>query len=239
MEQEIYDDIGRYVAGEMEGEELRAFEEKLKSDPELKEKTALFRSVSSSLANRFQHEEKEKELTSNLAMLAQEHIIEAKPARFKWYALAAAASVVLCAVIFYTTQTSNPEYDRYASFEPLALVERGETDSLKVQAQKKFNEKKYTEALPFINAVLQQEPKNADLKIYKAIILVELDQYREADALLDSIRTIPSVYQDKAQWIRALSALKQKEYEACRTLLMEIGPEDDHYKEAQRLLDDL
>lgn len=241
MDEEIYEDIGRYVAGEMDEQERRAFERRLEADPTLKEQVTLFRSVSESLATRFQREEDEKKFRANLSGLAEEHITEhdGRSSRLKWYSLAAAASVILCAVIFYKPFSSKPSYDEYAVFEPLALAGRGQTDSLKILAEHTFNEKQYDDALAYIDAILKEEPSNTELKMYKGIALLQLDRYPEANAIFDSIRITPSIYRDHALWLRALSALKQKEYNTCRSMLEEIKPGADDYKKAQALLDEL
>lgn len=240
MEAEIYDEIGRYVAGEMEGEELHAFEARLKNEATLQEKVALFRFATTSLDARFSREAQMAKLKETLSAMGDAHITEqsAGSGKTKWYWMAA-ASITLCAAILYGMLSSKPDYSDYAVFEPLALTERGAANPLKTQAEQTFNNHEYVKALTFINAVLQLEPDNTELKLYKGIALIELNQYVEATALLETIRKESPVYSDRALWLQALGELKQQHYDACRSLLKEIKPGADDYSKAQDLLDDL
>jgi len=240
MEEEMYEAIGRYVAGEMEGEELRAFERELQADPDLQEKVRVFAEISASLSGRFKNEEKEKAFKDNVKHLADQHIHDHSGTSRKWYVWAAAASVLLCAVLFYRSFSPTlPTYEAYSTHEPLALASRGETDSLKVQAEDAFNNGDYITALDYFNRILAQEPDNTELLLYKGIALIETDRAAEADALLTSICTKAEVYCAKTYWLRALNALKQKDYEACQSYLKQIEASSDEYSKAQKLLNDL
>jgi predicted Zn-dependent protease len=156
-----------------------------------------------------------------------------------WYLWAAAASIALiCAFLFYTS-SSTPEYSAYAHYEPLALAERGNEDASTLKAQQAFNTRQYAEAVAAINVLLEQDGNNDALKIYKGISLLELDRVAEANSLFTEVSNTPSVYKDKALWMLALSALKQKEYKTCEDFLKKIPAGSPEYKQAQELLGEL
>lgn len=241
MEGELYEKIGRYVEGEMQGEELKEFEDQMQIDGTLREKVDVFSSVEQALSGRFQNDTNEQGFNNQIARLAGAHIVEdaEKPSKIKWFLWAAAASVILLAVIFFSTPSSEPTYADYAVYEPLALAERGDTDSVKLLAESAFNGKEYEKALRYVDAILREDMENTSLQIYKAIALIELGRYDEADDLLNSIERRDSLYRDKAIWWQALSALKQREYDRSKALLIRISEDADEYKRAQTLLDEL
>lgn len=238
MEEELYETIGRYVAGELSEDERKAFEKKMQADPVLHEKVQLFSAASHSLSVKLSGEQQETKLKETLSRLGTEYIIANENKPIKWYALSAAACIALV-MAFYFYTSPKPRYEEYANFEPMAIAERGVSDSIVILAEKTFNAKKYEEAIQAIDRILQEEPGNTELKIYKGIALLQTDRFNEANVLFDSIRATPTVYQNQALWLRALSALKEKEYDVCRTLLQEIKPEEEKYKQAQEILDDL
>ncbi len=242
MEEEIYILIDRYMSGELEDTELKAFEERMKNDPGFAEKVKLYMSLSQNLASRFSGEKDLEDLRKNLATVSAKHLQEGEGAKvisLKWYYWAAAASVALiCLVLFYRDSSSLPEYADYAVHQPLALAERG-NDSLRQQAEEAFNSKRYDRALGYFNNLLEVDSSNAELQLYKGITLLELDHIAQAESIFKQIKASNEVYRDAAVWYLALGALKRHDYDECRTYLSQIPEDSDYYDLAREILDDL
>lgn len=241
MEEEIYLSIDRYLANEMDSKEKRAFENRLKQDQSLADKLKVYRSTSAVLQAKYQREEKEAMFKHNLAKIMAEKPAkrEGKVVKLNWYGWAAAASVALLCVALFYTSLSRPDYSDFANHEPIALVQRGENDDAKLKAQQAFNNGEYKFAVVLFTKLIESDQNNTELKLYKGIALLELDKVNEANELFDAVRKSGSVYKDKATWMRALSALKQKDYATCESFLKEIPKGSDEYDEAQRLLSEL
>jgi len=241
MNEEIYLSFDRYLAHEMPADERAAFELQLTSDTVLAEKFRLYQEVLEIVGPRHQREEQEMAFRKNVASIGHEEIAEktGRTVKMNWYLWAAAASIALvCAFLFYTS-SSTPEYSAYAHYEPLTLAERGDEDAAALQAQQAFNTQRYAEAVTAINVLLERDSKNDALKMYKGIALLELDRVEEANSLFTEVSHTSSIYKDRALWMLALSALKQKDYKACADFLKKIPAGSPEYKQAQDLLDKL
>jgi hypothetical protein len=242
MEEDIYILIDRYLAGELNTEEQKEFETRIKSDSDFAEKVLVYRSLTENLKSRFSGEEEEKRLRESLSAIAKAEIRSEAPAKviaLRWYHWAAAASIALFAIVwFYTGTATLPEYSQYAFHGSLSLAERG-TDSLQQQAEEAFNSKNYPQAVLYLNKLLEAEPDNTALKLFKGVSLLELGQVKEAETIFADIQNSNTVYQDKATWYLALSALKQKDYDRCRVLLEQLPADSEYYSKAREILERL
>jgi tetratricopeptide (TPR) repeat protein len=241
MNEEIYLSFDRYLANEMPTDERAAFELKLTSDTAFEEKFRIYQEIQEIVGPRYRGEEQEIVFRNNLALIGNEEVVDktGRTIKMKWYAWAAAASVaIICAFLFYTS-SSTPEYSAYARYEPLALAERGNEDAATLKAQQAFNTHQYAEAVAAINDLLERDGNNDALKLYKGISLLELDRVAEANSLFTEVSHTSSIYKDKALWMLALSALKQKDYKTCEDFLKKIPAGSPEYKQAQDLLDKL
>lgn len=237
-ENDIYILIDRYLAGELSAEERKSFEERIKNDSDFAEKVLLYRSVTENLRSNFSGQEEEKRLRETLLAISEEEISgkSARVVSLRWYHWAAAASIALLAVIwFYTDTRTLPQYSQYAFHEPLALAERGD-DSLKYRAEVAFNSGNYHQSIDYFNELLEHDPQNRELQLYKGIGLIELGKFQDAELILNDVRNSDSVYKDKATWYLALSALKQKDYTKCKTLLEQLPEDSEDYARAKELL---
>jgi tetratricopeptide (TPR) repeat protein len=241
MNEETYLSFDRYLANEMPADERAAFELTLQSDTTLAEKLRIYQEVQEIVGPRYQRQEQEFDFRKNLASIGSEELVErtGRTVKMNWYIGAAAASIALICAFFFYTSFSTPEYSDYAHYEPLALVERGNEDASILKAQQAFNTRRYADAVEAINALLKHDDKNDALKIYKGISLLELNRVAEANSLFTEVSNSSSIYKDKALWMLALSALKQKDYKTCEAFLKKIPAGSPEHKQAQDLLDKL
>lgn len=241
MNEEIYLSFDRYLANEMHADERAAFELELASDTALAEKLRIYQEIQDIVGPRYQREEQEIAFRKNLELIGNEQLVEktGRTAKMTWYLWAAAASIALICSFYFYTSSSTPEYSTYAHYEPLALAERGSEDASTLNAQQAFNTQRYEEAVAAINTLLEHDGQNNALKLYKGISLLELDRVAEANSLFTEVSRSSSIYKDKALWMLALSALKQKDYKTCKDFLKKIPVGSPEYKQAQDLLDKL
>lgn len=241
MNEEIYLSFDRYLTFEMSADERAAFELRLQAEPALAEKLRIYQEVQEIVGPRYQRDEQETAFRRNLELIGREEISEktGRTVTVNWYVWAAAASLLLLCAFFFYTSLSTPAYSDYAHYEPLALVERGNEDASIQQAQQAFNTQRYAEAVEAINTLLERDGENDALKLYKGISLLELDRVAEANDLFTEVSSRSSIYQDKALWMLALSALKQKDYKTSENYLKRIPEGSPEYKQAQDLLDKL
>jgi anti-sigma-K factor RskA len=242
MQDDTYMLIERYIAGELDAQEQKAFEERIKSDADFSEKVGLYRSASEHLAARFRNEDAERILAKNLTHIAENHLPADKSDNvisLRWYHWAVAASIAIVCIVLFTSSPNKPEYSAYAEHAPLALTVRGENDSIKQQAEQAFNAKNYEQALLHLNQLLEADKNNTELQLFKGIAVMELDRAEEADAIFNTIRNSTTSYNDKALWYQGLNALKQKDYERCKTLLKELPESSEDYTKAQEIINDL
>ncbi len=149
-------------------------------------------------------------------------------------AVAAGLALVLAAVWFFRLGT--PNYQQYAQHAPLALTLRGQADQAISDAEKAFAEKDYGKAQAALEQVIAADPKNITANLYQGICLLELGRIAEARAVFAPIALGQSALRGEANWYIALSYLKEKNYEACKSNLQYIEPGADRYEQAQELM---
>lgn len=243
MEDQDYILFDQYLQKELSKEEMSRFEERLSSDKNFKDNFNTYKELSLHLEHRFEGETETIAFKENLENISNryfnENATEEKSNRFSIFKYAIAATVALLIGITAFNQLSNPSYNDYNNHETISLSVRGEEDSLLKEAEKAFNTKNYSEAEIIFNTILEKDPSNLEIQLYKAISLVEIDQFSEADELLWGLAETNSAYKNKAKWYWALSKLKQEDKEACIKILQQISEATEYYKHAQKLLNKL
>ncbi len=154
----------------------------------------------------------------------------------RWAAAVAAGLVLLLSAIWFFNQSGLPEYRQYAQHTPLSLTVRGAADQTISNAEKAFADKNYTGALAALEQVIAADPANITAQLYRGICLLELDRAGEARAALAPIALGQSALRSEANWYIALSYLKEKNYNACKSNLQYIEAGADHYEEAQEMM---
>lgn len=245
MEDQDYILFDQYLQKELSKEAYANFEERLENDAAFKESFTIYKELSMHLKHKFEDDESANTFKTNLENISNNYFnddndtVEQKPKRVSFfkYAIAVAAILIIGATVF--NKLSNPSFSDYNNYEIISLTVRGGDDGLLKEAEKAFNNKKFTEAKSLFNKILSKTPTNLELQLYKAICLIETNDYREADELLRKLSETNSVYKNKAKWYWALSKLKQKNNEACVKLLQQIPEDAEDYNRAQKLLNKL
>ncbi len=239
MNEEMYIGFESYLANEMPTDEKILFEEKLQNDAQLREQFHLYKETTQLLVHKFSLET--VDFKKNLEMISNEHFSETEEKEVKvvnlkpwYYAVAASMAIVFGTLVF---NQSDPQYGDYSQHETAQFVERGDNDVNLKEVQDFFNNHEYQKAVTAFEKVTNL--KNPELQYFYAIALIEINSYTKSELTLNNLRNGTSVYKDKATWYLALSNLKQKKLDDCKTLLKQIPVDAEEYNNAQQLLKDL
>ena len=244
-----YITIDKYLNGELTVEELAVFEEKLKTDSDFTNEVKLYQEIDNSLSTRMSNYKQENDLRNTLEDLSAKFANETLEKReersdknkskvfsLKHYGkYLVAASLVIFASLFFFNQ-GEPNYGDFAKHETLDLVVRGDSSKHLIDAQDAFNTKDYATAEKEFRALLYLDHTKVELQLYLGICLIEQNEFKKAESILEKIKNGNSVYKNKAIWYLALSKLKQKDYKSCKTYLISIPKDAENYNNAQKLL---
>ncbi|MCL8008486.1 hypothetical protein M8845_13740 [Gelidibacter japonicus] len=241
MQEQDYILFDAYLSGSLDAESIQAFENRLKSDADFNLAFNDYRQAEAFLEHKFKNEEKTQRFKENLEHISSGYFKKEASDKTKvrrinpWYYSVAAGVILLFGVVI-AQQFSSPTYDDFANYGKISLTVRGSENDLQNKAEKAFNNKDYKDAERYLTQLLQKDQDNIELQLYKAVSLVELNKYEEADALYQNVIQSPSVYSNTAKWYLALSKLKQKKISESITALESISEDADDFESAQKLL---
>lgn len=243
MNPEMIEKIEQYLNNEMQPQERKDFEWQLQQDEELKNTMQLYVSINNTMKED-EISAKENEFTDSIRQMNRRYILTGgKLRKLSFKRMIAAAAVVAIGVIgilyYINSGKISPEklYVAYARHSDLKIQLRGNsTDSIAALAAGKFNNKNYNEALPLLQQYLQQQPDDIQVNFSQGICYLELDMYSDAEKIFSSIAAGQSAYAASATWYLALSSLKQKDIEECRSRLRSIPENSAYYSNAKELL---
>lgn len=244
MKEFDYDMINRYLDGEMNAEEMNAFEEQMKQDAELRNETELLKNVTATLKRKLHPGETEKALRNSLTELNTEYFSDANEKakviplnRRRW--MTAVAAVFIMALLLTVWQPWKKEdlYTQYASLQIPGIAERGKaTDSILKQAVENFNSKKFAEAIPFFETVLKDSGQNSFAEFYYAVALLQNNDIEKARGRFTGLYNGESLFKYDAAFFMALSHLKEKDKSRCIDWLSRIPADAANYSKARELL---
>lgn len=244
MEDQNYILFEAYLSKALSAEERVDFESKLENDPEFQKAFETYKELSSFLEHKFENEETSNAFQNNLKKISEAHFNKNEDKRVvgkttKTYTLMkylVAASVAIIFGIFTFNEFSAPNYSDYADYGNISLTVRGENDALLKTAETAFNIKDFAKAEDAFKRLIVEDENNSQLKLYRAIANIELDNFEIADKLLKTLRHGNSAYKHKATWYLALSKLKQENHESSLEILRTIPDDAEDYEQAQKLI---
>ncbi|NRT16222.1 tetratricopeptide (TPR) repeat protein [Flavobacterium sp. 28A] len=227
----------QYLQEEMSVEEKLNFEKQLAEDQEMASAFEVFKDMQSQLEVKFGFEEERNVFKDNLKSISDQQFVgkKSKVITLKSVSYLVAASVVLFLGLFLFNSNSNPNFEDFNQHENAYFTERGVAVANLKQAETAFNAKKYEVAIPLFESILK-EKKTPEIQYFYGISLLETNKIKEADSIFNELKSGHSVYKNKAVWNLALSKLKQKEYKACKKILLTIPSDYENYEEVQKLL---
>ena len=239
MNEERYIVFGQYLENELSAEEKTNFEKQLAEDQEVASAFEIFKELNLHLEHKFGNATELNAFKKNLKSISKEHFKAKKPkvVAFKPWQYAIAASVAILVGLFFF-QNINPSFDDYNNPEMATFIERGDINENLKLAQDAFNTKNYNAAIPYFEAVLN-ENKTPEIQYFYAVSLLEDNQFQKAETNFSELQSGTSIYATKATWYLALSKLKQKEYKSCKEILLTIPDDFEDYDQVQELLNEL
>ncbi len=243
---ELYDKIEQYLQGDLNKEERARFEMEMQNDPELAKDVLLFRQVKTSISHQLQIQPEVDPLKKSLSEIGLKYFHEVDPdhkkGRFAFFRLlsvkVAVAASVLILLLWRPWQSSL--YDQFFTPPVASFTVMGEPEGINpVQLQTAFNDQRYADALPLMEAYLKIHPEDTEMSLLKGVCLMETDRLEEARAVLEPIFEGQSIFKYKGAWYLALSYLKQSNRKKCAQYLHSILDNQDAeplWKDAQKLL---
>ncbi|UMB59277.1 tetratricopeptide repeat protein [Lutibacter sp. A80] len=245
MDELKYIEFENYLKNKLSQTEKVAFEAKLQSNADLKQEFKIYKALETSLSSKFENEKGEQELRNTLTNLGNQFIKTEKAKKeskvislFNYKKLLVAASIALL-IGFFIFKNGNPAYSDFANHSNLEFTVRGDNNTTIKTAETAFNTKNYTTAFAQLTVLEKEFPNNVEIQLYKAICLLELDKFSQAETIFEKISTGNSAYSTKATWYKALSLLKQEKFEACKSTLKTIPESAEEYEIAKKLLNKL
>jgi tetratricopeptide (TPR) repeat protein len=237
MRDELYLSFENYLSNEMSAEESVAFETKLKEDAAFRADFNLYKETT--VFTELKFSSASQDFKNNLKNISTNYFADAKPKKSKivqfrpvFYAVAAAL------VLFFGLQLfqNDPTFEEYNQFENASIGERGNEVLGDIKkAEKAFNDKKYKEAIPLFESILKQN-KTDEVSYLYGIALLQENRTQEAEKVFGQLKSSKSIYKDNATWGLALVKLKEKDYKACKVLILDIPEGTDYYESSRSLL---
>lgn len=242
MEDVRYTTFEKYLKKELNKEEVLNFEEQLTNDADFKQEFEIYKALETSLTSKFENEETEITLRSTLTNLGSEFIKDESVKKetkvislFNYKKLLVAASIAVLIGLF-VFNNGDPAYGDFANHTNLEFTVRGENDEMLEKAEEAFNKRDYTEALKLITKIGNQNLKDTEIQLYRGICHLELNAYDAAEGIFTKISNGDSAFKYKAIWYKALTYLKQEQFEKCKNTLRTIPESAEEYEMARKLL---
>jgi hypothetical protein len=235
-----HDTISRYLDGEMNAEEQKAFEEQMQQDADLKKEVELFKEVNETLKMKLHPDESESALRNTLEEMRDQYFQSKTKVvsfnRFRWMAVAASILIAVVSLTIWAPWKKDL-YKQYAYIKMPGVEERGAPgDSLLKQVADDFNKKKYAETVRSFEIVLKNDPQNSFLHYYYAIALQLNGEIEKSRSEFLPLYNGSSSFKYGAAFYMALSYLKEKDKTTCKEWLDKIPADADMYGKAQELL---
>ena len=264
METKYTEIIGKYLNGELKGEELDAFQEKLKTNTLLQQELKLEQDLNEIILDEdildFRKElvEIRQEMKNDKEQFKgkwDEETIEIKlenrnQSAGKWYLMAASIAILFgLAGYFYFLQTqtvSNEQlFAQYYSAYPSDISERSDdisTSNPFILGLIEYEEGDFIEASQFFSLAVENDNQNFSAYLYLGVSFLEMDSlYKAINGFGRIINDRDNLFVDQAKWYLALTYIKtndenykQKIHELLNSIIIDKG---DRAIEATEILE--
>jgi hypothetical protein len=245
---EQYDEMERYLSGEMSEQELAAFSLKLSTDEELAAEVAVMKMARESIGRQAATEAEVAELRKVMGEAAGA-LPQRKPViKQLWFRLAGAGVAAALALLLWLNWPQDGTlYHQYAEHPRLAMVQRGNDDGpdLVIALEAAFNGEDYLNAGQLIEDYAAANGWNSELRLFAGICQLEQQQYSAAEEQFSLLYQGESANKWAGAWYLALTYLQAAEagnksaYRQCEQVLREIPAGTDYSERAGKLLEAL
>lgn len=235
MKQEDFQLIEKYLEGELDGQALTDFHERMEKDAEFAEAVGMEKDILGGielLGN--------EALKKQLEKIGEEEMggakvidINNRRRKFLW-AAAAVLGLALVAKFAIDTSPPSPEklYAEYAVHE-FDFLEKGDDQKILGEAIRKMEDGNFKDALPIMKSLSEEKPKEQVYLLALGICYLETNDLTEALNIFDNINS--PLFEWEVIWYKALLNLKLKNYEQSVQLLTNIPSDSSRKKDADNL----
>ncbi len=224
FDEQTYDLIHDYLAGEMSEVQKAAFEERLRNEPELAEEVKSNRLMINAWNNEPIQHPSENDLYGHALRFLKSDEAEKyrqaiqdgdtsyhskKKSRPIYYAAAATILIIsFIGILFFFTKDSATELTAFYQWDDLpSLTERSVSGEL-ADAEKSFRNGDYETTLQILTQEQENQERNASLFIYIGICHLELQQYEQALEIFTLFSNSNLLDKHQAHWYLTLTHLK-------------------------------
>jgi hypothetical protein len=244
---ERYDEIERYLTGEMSKEELTSFSQRLAVDEELAAEVAVMEMARESISRQTATEAEVAELRNVMSEVSTKRSHRKPIIKKLWFRAASIGAAAAIAVLLWISWPQDGTlYQQYAEHPALALAQRSDDgQESAIALESAFNEEDYGNAGQLIEAYATINGWNAELRLFAGICRLELQQYSAAEEQFNLLYQGESSNKWAGAWYLALTSLRKAEagdkaaYQQCEQVLQEIPAGTEYHERAGKLLEEL
>lgn len=234
-----YDQILLYLNGQLEGEELHAFEQQMSKDKKLRKEVDLNKEIQLAVQDTSLTALEEKIATADRVF----HDTKPKQPFLTWTAgtiwlgLAASVLIIIAAFIWFAGKETRLDpgdlYEQYA-FHEFTFSERGANNQL-ARAESLLNSESYEQAIPVLEEYLAKFPNDAEVQLANGITHMEAGYFDKAIQIFSQLEEDHPIFKNECQWYKALVHLKRETPVEALPFLLEIDPTSNRYQSARKL----
>ncbi len=220
--------IDSYLQGELQPEEVEAFEKQLSTDPVLR---ADLNSTQRVIQGIDGYAFKQK-----LTGFHDEYVKTKRRKSIQLYYLsgmAASLAFILIAYLYWSPASSNRYYSYFEPYASPVNVRSGNESNASQAAFEYYERGEYDQAVMEFQK-LNSESLTDEIKFYQAISQLAQHHPKEASALF--VNLSDEQYTQQVNWYLSLCYLLTNEHKKAKALLEKIKPEDYHYEQAMEIL---
>lgn len=244
---ERYDEIERYLSGELSEEELTSFSQRLAADEELAAEVAVMEMARESIGRQAATEAEVAELRNVMSDVSAKQPHRKPIVKQLWFRAASIGAAAAIAVLLWINWPQGGTlYQQYVSHPAMALAQRSDDGQESVVAlEAAFNGEDYANAEQLIQDYASTSGWNAELRLFAGICQLEQQQYSAAEDQFNLLYEGESANKWAGAWYLALTSLRKAEagdeaaYTQCEQVLREIPADTDYHEQAGRLLEAL
>ena len=237
--------IEQYLSNEMAAAEREAFNNELRSNPELARELKLSQAIDSALSDDIIDLRQKLIAAINAGRVSNKEVPVLRMNTPKWWYAAASllALVAVSATLYFQTNhnvTNDSLFAQYYNSENIVDLTRGDENI--VDAVIKFQQKDYVAASELFKKILEKDNSNIAVWFYYGISNIETHNY---DISIKAFTTIinhnDNLYIEHAEWYLGLCYLKnnQKDKALDQFVAIASNPDNFHSKEAQNIIEKL
>lgn len=236
-----FDLLDRYFSDELDKSEVKAFNERLKNDPEFNQEFQEIKEIK--LAIKVEARKNIKSLLTDIedSLKPQELTINNQTAMKK--ILTVAASLILMVSVSYFVLNGNGQptpkdvfteyYKPYNNLNGQVRGEARDTESMSAAAYNAYDAGNYALAVKNFEALVEVE-KTAENYFYMGIANIEIGDYETAVKNLNTTLNNFSTFKDQSKWYLSMALLADKKEEEALSILASLSFSENGYKEKSK-----